>query len=175
MQNRAKRDDDGELETEREPPIAAPPAGRRATASGSDGGDRDQHGDREKARQLAQDVMRARQVEREQHVEALVVEFARDADEHVDRGDEDAGEPRAGGIKPGLKSRALGDRDGLDEEAGRQQREQRDEDQRRQGGCAAPRAACSARWSRFWNPCQNTRSVSTTRNRLAADRRRERR
>ena len=69
-------------------PTATPAAGVARTASGRLTAIATSAPISKKARELAEDIMRARQIEREHDFEALVVEFAGHAGKHVEADDE---------------------------------------------------------------------------------------
>ncbi len=157
-----ERRHDGELEPQRNSPLqhregGSGPQERHRSGAG------ERCGDPEKTRELAHYVVRARQVEGEQHVEPLVVELARDAGKRIERDDEHRREPHASRVKPDLEPAAFGDRELLDEKGGAQENRQRDERERRQARARRfeQRKAGDGRDARFHARMRSAKTVDS--------------
>ena len=79
------------------------------------------HMSQEKAQQLAEEIPGPGQVERQEQVDALVVEFPDHAARHVHAQHEDRPHAGAGRKEAGLQSDRFGDRDMLHEQAAKPQ------------------------------------------------------
>ena len=103
--------------------------------------------DSQKAEELAEDIMGARQVERERNVESPVLELSAHTGNRVQCCHEHGGEPDARGIKGRLKARALRDGDLTNEKTSRKGHADDGEREDREARYAALRASYSARSS----------------------------